>query len=232
MVAATDQPAGEPGGGPVSVAHEKRLAAEAAAELVQSGMTVGLGTGSTVAYLLPALARRELELYCVATSPATASAARKLGLRVGTFDGDDAPMRLDVAIDGADQVARSGWLIKGGGGAHTREKAVAAAADRFVVIISSDKLVRRLSPPVPLELLEFGLAATLRRLGQVRLRGVPRSPDGGVIVDYLEEFDDPETLAARLSATVGVVEHGLFPPALVSDVFVAFGDRVQRIGHA
>ena len=117
--------------------------------------------------------------------------------------------------------------MKGGGAAHTREKAVAAAADRFVVIVSSDKLVEQLSPPVPLELLEYGLGATLRRLGDVKLRDVPRSPDGGVIADYLAEFDDPAELAARLSATVGVVEHGLFPASMVSDVVVARGEQVE-----
>jgi len=191
-------------------------------------MRVGLGTGSTVGYLLPALARRKLELRCVATSDATARAARGLGLDVVSFAGVDALERLDLAIDGADQVAPSGWLVKGGGAAHTREKAVAAAADRFVVVVSSDKLVERLAPPVPLELLEFGLAAMLHRLGAVRLRDVPRSPDGGVIADYTAEFDDPEALAARLSATVGVVEHGLFPPSLVTDVIVARGERVEH----
>lgn len=132
---------------------EKRLAAEAAAE---DGMAVGLGTGSTVALLLPAITRRRLDIRCVATSPATEAAARELGPEVESFGGSAAPVRLDLAIDGSDQVAPSGWLVKGGGAAHTREKAVAAAADRFVVIVSSDKLVA-------LELLEFGLAATLRR---------------------------------------------------------------------
>jgi ribose 5-phosphate isomerase A len=208
---------------------EKQLAAEAAAELVESGMTVGLGTGSTVAYLLPALARRGLDLRCVATSPATERAARELGMRVDSFGGASAPARLDVAIDGADQVAPSGWLVKGGGAAHTREKAVAAAADRFVVIVSSEKLVERLSPPVPLELLEFGLAATLRRLEPVQVRDVPPSPDGGVIADYMGAFDDPEELAARLAASVGVVEHGLFPAAMVAEVIVGRGDGVERV---
>ena len=106
---------------------------------------------------------------------------------------------------------------------------MAAAADRFVVIVSSEKLADRLSPPVPLKLLEFGLAATLKRLGQVRLRDVSRSPDGGVIADYTGEFDDPAELAVRLSTTVGVVEHGLFPPAMVSDVIVGRGDHVERM---
>ena len=206
---------------------EKRRAAEAAAGLVEDGMLVGLGTGSTVALLLPALASRRLDLRCVATSVATEGKARELGLRVESFAGVAALPRLDIAIDGADQVAPDGWLVKGGGAAHTREKAVAAAADRFVVIVSSDKLVERLSPPIPLELLEFGLAGTLRRLGDVELRDVPRSPDGGVIADYTGEVDDPEKLATRLSATVGVVEHGLFPQSIVADVVVARGDEVE-----
>lgn len=207
---------------------EKRIAAEAAAALVEDGTRVGLGSGSTVAYLLPALAARELSVRCVASSPATEQAARELGLHVESFSGRDALGRLDIAIDGADQVTTSGWLVKGGGGAHTREKAVAAAADRFVVIVSSNKLVERLAPPVPLELLEFGLVATLERLGSVRLRDVPRSPDGGVIADYTAGFDDAAVLAERLSASVGVVEHGLFPPALVSDVIVAHGEQVEH----
>ena len=207
---------------------EKKVAAEAAAQLVEDGMRVGLGTGSTVAFLLPALAARALDLRCVATSPATETAARDLGLQVEPFAGVDALPALDVAIDGADQVDPSGWLVKGGGAAHTREKAVAAAARRFVVIVSSDKLVDRLAPPVPLELLEFGLAATLERLGDVQLRDVPASPDGGAIADYTGALDDPEELAARLSAMVGVVEHGLFPPALVSDVIVGRGEQAEH----
>ncbi|HWE09286.1 MAG TPA: ribose 5-phosphate isomerase A [Solirubrobacteraceae bacterium] len=208
---------------------EKRLAAEAAAQFVDSGMVIGLGTGSTVAYLLPALADRRLDLQCVATSPATADAASRLGLSVVSFEGAEAPVRLDVAIDGADQVDPAGWLIKGGGGAHTREKAVAAAAERFVVIVSANKLVDHLSPPVPLELTRFGLAATLARLETARLRNAPLSPDDGVIADYLGAFADAGSLAAELSAAPGVVEHGLFPAEMVSDVLVGRGDRVERI---
>ena len=206
---------------------EKQLAAETAAKFVEDGMIVGLGTGSTVGYLLPALAARGLDLRCVSTSPSTEQAARELGMKVESFAGADALPRLDMAIDGADQVAPSGWLVKGGGAAHTREKAVAAAADRFVVIVSSDKLFERLSPPVPLELLEYGLGATLRRLGDVEIRDVPRSPDGGVIADFVGDFDDAAELAARLSATVGVVEHGLFPASMVSDVVIARGEQIE-----
>jgi ribose 5-phosphate isomerase A len=206
---------------------EKRLAAEAAAELVEDGTVVGLGSGSTVAFLLEALAGRRLDVRFVATSPATESAARGLGLAVESFAGPQAPARLDLALDGADQVDPAGWLVKGGGAAHTREKTVAAAADRFVVIVDSSKLVERLAPPVPLELSEFGLAATLRRLGAATLRDAARSPDGGVIADYAAPFDDPRSLAARLAAEPGVIEHGLFPPELVADVVVATGKRVE-----
>ena len=206
--------------------NEKRLAAQAAAELVEDGMLVGLGTGSTVAHLLPALAARELEIRCVATSLATEERGRELGLAVEPFEGIE---RLDMAIDGADQIAPDGWLVKGGGGAHTREKIVAAAAARFVVIADSSKPVEALSPPIPLELHGFGLAATLHELGAVAIReGAPASPDGGVIADYSGEVGDPILLAARLAATPGVVDHGLFAPGLVADVIVARGDEVEH----
>jgi ribose 5-phosphate isomerase A len=208
---------------------EKQHAAEAAAGLVEDGMTVGLGTGSTVDLLLPVLAARGLSLRCVSTSARTETSARAAGLQVEPFAGPDALPELDIAIDGADQVAESGWIVKGGGGAHTREKIVAAAADRFVVIVSSDKLVERVEPPIPLELLAYGLAATLQRLDLVTVRDAPPSPDGGVIADYYGDAGDPAALAAALAAAVGVVDHGLFPPVLVSEVLVGRGDAVERL---
>ncbi len=206
---------------------EKRLAGEAAAELVEDGMTIGLGTGSTVAHLLPAIARRGLSgIRCVATSVATEEQARGLGIPVEDFD---RLRRLDIAIDGTDQVTPDGWLIKGGGAAHQREKIVAAAAERFVVIADSSKPVTSLSAPVPLELLAFGLASTLARLGaEVELRDVPPSPDGGVIADYRGEVGDPAALAARLEADPGISSHGLFPPDMVSEILVGSGDAVDR----
>jgi len=205
-------------------------------------MLVGLGTGSTAAYLLPPLAARKLDIRCVATSPATAQAARAMGIDVVSFAGLEAPTRLDMTIDGADQVDPAGWLVKGGGGAHTREKAVAAATDHFVVIVSANKLVDRLTPPVPLELSEFGLAGTLARLGSAELRGATvarvglvklrdatHSPDGGVIADYMSPFEDPHELAVWLSEMPGVVEHGLFPPEMVSEVLIGRGQAVERM---
>jgi len=207
---------------------EKQVAAEAAAALVEPGMTVGLGTGSTAGYFLEALARRALGVRCVATSPATEAAARELGLRVEPFDTAAGPTRLDLAVDGADQVASDGWVVKGNGGAHTREKIVAAAADRFVVVASSDKIVDRIVAPVPIELLAFGHVATIARLGQARLRAAAPTPDGGLLADWVGPIEDPGALAARLSATPGVVDHGLFPPELVTERLVARGDAVER----
>ncbi len=209
---------------------EKRAAAQAAVDEVVDGMTVGLGTGSTVAHFLPALARRELDIRCVATSPETAASARAMGLALVDFDDVS---RLDVAVDGADQVAPDGWLVKGGHGAQTREKVVAAAADRFVVIVSSDKLVERIGAPVPLEVLRFGFASILRmleRIGPCSPREGVLTPDANALVDYVGPVEDPAALAARLEATPGVIEHGLFPPSLVHVVLVGRpGGGVDRI---
>jgi ribose 5-phosphate isomerase A len=226
------------------VERQKRAAAEAAAELIEDGMRVGLGTGSTVAHLLPAIAARGLRgLRCVASSPATERAARALGLDVEELD---AVGELDIAIDGADQIDPQGWLVKGGGAAQTREKILAAAARRFVVIASAEKAVAKLGPPVPLEVLRFGVERTLAEVGDSRLRGgtvslrddpersdnepanpegALWSPDGNLIADYFGPIGDPADLAARLSSTPGVVEHGLFAPEMVSCILLAGGEQ-------
>jgi ribose 5-phosphate isomerase A len=210
---------------------EKKVAAEAAAELVRDGMSIGLGTGSTVAHLLPALAARGVkDLRCVSTSVATEDQARELGIPVEDFDKLD---RLDIAIDGADQITPDHWLVKGGGAAHTREKIVAATAEHFVVIADSSKTVDRITAPIPLELSRFGLASTLARisaeLGEVELRpDTPRSPDDGVIADFKGKIHEPGELAAKLSLMPGVVDHGLFPAGMVGAVLVGRGDTVER----
>jgi ribose 5-phosphate isomerase A len=194
--------------------------------MVMDGMRLGLGTGTTVAHLLRALNERELrDLTCVATSPATARRARALGMTVRELDD---VCELDLAIDGADQIGPTGWLVKGGGAAQTREKIVAAAARCFVVIASAEKAVARLAPPVPLELMRFGVHSTLNALSPSKLRAVKRSPDGGLIADYLGPVGKPHELAARLSATPGVIEHGLFAPEMVSVVLIAGPNGVER----
>ena len=218
--------------GSANLDSEKKLAADAAAELIENGMRVGLSTGSPVARLLPAIAARRLnDLRCVATSVATEEQAKALGIPVESFDQLD---RLDIAIDGADQVAPDHWLVKGGGGAHTREKIVAASAERFIVIADSSKTVDRIGPSIPLELKRFGLASTLERIGrgigEVAVRpDCPPTPDDGVIADYTGPVHQPGELAARLALTPGVVDHGLFPAGMVSAVLIGRGDSVERL---
>lgn len=212
----------------IAIDQEMREAARAAAELIEPGMRLGLGTGRTVAWVLRELAEQQVgPLRCVATSPDTERAATELGIAVEPFDELD---RLDIAIDGADQVAKDHWAIKGGHGAHLREKIVAAAADRFVVIVSSDKLVDALHPPIPLELELFGLQATIKRLGPVTLRaGVPRTPDCGALADYHGPISDVAELASRFDQMPGVAGHGLFAPGLIDDVIVGTqGHRGSR----
>jgi ribose 5-phosphate isomerase A len=125
-------------------------------------------------------------------------------------------------------------LIKGGGGAHTREKIVAASADRFLVIVSSETLVDALHPPVPLEVMRFGLGATLRRLsdiGPVEVReNMPPTPEGNVIVDYLGAVGDREALSVALAGVAGVVDHGLYPSSMVTEVLIGRPqDEVERL---
>ena len=205
---------------------EKQLAANCAAQMVHDGMRVGLGSGSTVTYLLDELARRNPDVIYVASSPTTEKRARALGLKVTDFY---ELSELDIAIDGADQIAPDGWLVKGGGAALTREKIIACSSARFVVIADSSKLVDALHPPLPLELLKFGIAATSLRIGPLSLRDVAPSPDHGVIGDYLGEVNPPSALAGRLSNIAGVIEHGLFEPALIDEILVGVSGEVRHI---
>lgn len=213
-------------------AREKQVVAEAGAALVQDGMLVGLGTGSTTNALLDALARRTPRAQYVASSPETWARAARLKLPVRSFLGTESPSRLDLALDGADEVAADGWSLKGGGGAHTREKLVIRAAERTVLLVSSDKVVPHLTRPVPVELLPFGLAATLRALktlGEVVLRSAPPSPDGGLLADVAIPLDDPAAAARALAETPGLLDHGLFGPDLVTEVLVARGTVVESL---
>jgi ribose 5-phosphate isomerase A len=209
-------------------AEEERLAAACeAARLIQPGMNVGLGSGSTVAVLIDLLAESVPDASFVAASPATANAARTHGLPVVALD--DVGV-LDLTIDGADRIDPAGWLIKGGGAAHTRERIVASAARRFVVIVSSNKLVDRLRPPVPLEILSFAPETTLAAIAPSRRRNdTPPSPDGGVIADFLGPVDVPRALAHRLDLQAGVIAHGLFAPEMVDLVIVGRGSDQTEV---
>jgi ribose 5-phosphate isomerase A len=207
----------------MSADDEKRAAGEAAAALVASGMVVGLGTGSTAAWFVRALAARKLNIRCVPTSEATAALARQLGIALVELD---AVAQIDLTIDGADEIGPGLSLIKGGGAALLREKLVWEASRHCVVIGDAAKRVRTLGAfPLPIEVVAFGHQGTARRLcdalvecdigvaPRLRLRdGAPvRTDSGNLIYDAAcGAIPDPALLAATLKSVTGVVEHGLF----------------------
>jgi ribose 5-phosphate isomerase A len=224
---------------------QKRAAARAAAETVQSGMTVGLGTGSTAAHLVTALGTRVkagLDIVCVPTSAATAKLAEAAGIRLTTLD--ERP-HLDVTIDGADEIDPILTLIKGGGGALLREKIVATASDRMVVIADESKKVKTLGRfPLPVEVIPFGVTATrnmvaamVREIGCEGMIGVRKRADGGPFVTENGNLildcsfgliAEPLELAAALRIIPGVVEHGLFI-GLADQAFIAGPGGVETL---
>lgn len=222
---------------PVDVSEPgKRAAGRAAAELVRDGMRLGLGTGSTVAYFLDALASRGLDIAGLPTSEATAARCRELGIRLldpsGIHD-------LDLDVDGADQVDDDLNLTKGGGGALLREKVVAAASDRMVVIVTPDKLVRHLGEtfPLPVEVAPFArwyVQAALTDRGfevEVRDGGEYRTDNANLILDASKPggIQTPAATEAALARMPGVAEVGLFID-LADDVIVGHDDgSVQRL---
>ena len=206
---------------------QKRAAAARAVEFVQPGMRLGLGTGSTAKHFVELIGERVragLDIIAVPTSEATHADAKRCGIPLTTLD--ETP-ELDLTVDGADEIAPDLSLIKGGGGALLREKIVAAASARMIVIADQSKWVGALGGyPLPIEVTPFGFAATRRavekaiasigRPGLLNLRqgkdGHAFVTDGGhwIIDAVLGRIDDPEAMAHALSAVPGVMEHGLF----------------------
>jgi ribose 5-phosphate isomerase A len=214
----------------------KRRAGEHAADLVTDGDTVGLGTGSTAAHAIRAIGEAVdagLDVRGVATSYASRDLAREVGIPVVGLDAVD---RLDIAIDGADQVSDDLALLKGGGAAHAREKVVDAAAERFVVVADPSKETAVLDRAVAVEVLPDARATVRRtvreRGGTPTLRSAERK-DGPVVTDNgnllldcaFGAIDEPAALAADLSTIPGVVEHGLFV-GLADEVHVGSEDGV------
>lgn len=198
----------------------KQAAGEAAAQLVESGMRLGLGTGSTVAYFLDALAERDLDVVGIPTSEATAIRCRMLGLTVASPGDVD---RLDLAVDGADELTDDLIVTKGGGGALLREKIVAAMSGQFVVIATPDKVVDRLADSfaLPVEVVPFGREPVRRILTSMGFDAVVRTDSDGLAVrtdNGNELIDahwrgglvDPEETDRTLAAIPGVVATGLF----------------------
>ena len=203
---------------------QKRRAGEAAALRVEAGMTVGLGTGSTAAWFVKALAARNLpNLRCVPTSEATADLARELGLPLATLEDVS---RIDLTVDGADEIGPGLALIKGGGAALLREKLVWEASARCIVIADHAKVVPVLGAfPLPIEVVAFGHKTTGNRIADVLIdhdintparvrqadRGLVRTDGGNLIYDAAcKAIHDPARLADDLKLITGVVEHGLF----------------------
>jgi ribose 5-phosphate isomerase A len=209
----------------------KRLAAESAVTQVVNGMTVGLGTGSTGAFVLLALARRigeGLRITGVPTSERTADRAHELGIPLAELGSH----QIDMDIDGADEVERGRLnLIKGRGGALLREKIVAHAGARFLVVVDRSKLVDKLgAAPVPVEVVQFGWRATARQIQGLGAKPERRdfvTDSGNYILDCaFGPIEDPATLAGKLDHIPGVVEHGLFI-GMATEVHVAGPSGVE-----
>ncbi|MCV0427607.1 MAG: ribose-5-phosphate isomerase RpiA [Roseibium sp.] len=222
----------------------KKEAAERAAQDVSSGMRLGIGTGSTAEFFVHALAQRVkegLDVIGVPTSERTRKLASELGIRLTTLE--ELP-QLDLTVDGADELDPRLSLIKGGGGAHLREKIVACASQSMIVIADGSKQVKTLGRfPLPIEVVPFGLETTrlaicdvlngLKLPQKLELRGGAAHPfvtDGGhyILDAHLEAIDDAQTLAASLVAIPGVVEHGLFID-IATKAYVAGEDGVKTV---
>ena len=217
----------------------KKAAGEAAADLVKSGMVVGLGTGSTVAWTIKRLGERMkeegLEFLGVPTSFQAESLAIECGIRLSTLS--QHPV-LDLAIDGADQVDHRLYVIKGGGAAHTREKVVACSARQFVIVADESTYVKHLTHPVPVEALPFALRLVEKKLLELGGRPVLRlgkMKDGPVITDNgnfvldvdFGSIEEPVELGARMSRIPGLVEHGIFEN--LDELFLARESGLERI---
>ncbi|HVN74575.1 MAG TPA: ribose-5-phosphate isomerase RpiA [Methanoregula sp.] len=224
------------------LAAAKRRAGYEAADMVADGSVIGLGTGSTVFFMIEHLSsrvREGLDVRGIPTSYQTAIRAREYGIPLTTLD--DHPV-IDIAIDGADQVDPGLLLIKGRGAAHTREKCVAAAAMKFVVVIDEAKLVPALSGQVPVEVIPFAVRPVmdqLRGLGclpfireAVRKDGPVITDNGNFIVDCrFPEIADPAQLESAIAAIPGVVESGLFTAFSEKTVVIAGGNKkCKKIG--
>ncbi|NEW85831.1 MULTISPECIES: ribose-5-phosphate isomerase RpiA [Rhodopseudomonas] len=226
----------------------KRRAAARALDEVRGGMKLGLGTGSTAKHFVELLGERVragLDVVGVPTSEVTRADAERCGIQLTTLDEID---HLDITVDGADEVDRNLDLIKGGGGALLREKIVAAASDRMIVIADESKLVDTLGRfPLPIEVIPFGLAATRRAVqdacaaagcaGELKLRpgkdGHAFVTDGGhwIVDAKLGRIPDAPRLAQLLSAIPGVVEHGLFV-GIARTVVLAGATGIRTIERA
>jgi len=212
----------------------KRASANAALEYVPTGATIGVGTGSTAEFFIEELAARPgLIAAAVASSEASAAALRAAGIRV--LDPAAAPYPLPLYVDGADEIDPELRLIKGGGGAQTREKVLATAAELFVCIVDDTKLVERLGrAPVPLEVMPWAAAFVAERVAALGGRTAARpgflTDNGNAVLDAMGlDLSDPEGFELELDAIPGVVECGLFARRRADVVLVGTAGGVRRL---
>ncbi|MGZ3838499.1 MAG: ribose-5-phosphate isomerase RpiA [Flavisolibacter sp.] len=220
----------------------KKLAAEKAVEYIRPGMTVGLGTGTTAFFAIEKIGemvRQGLEIHAVASSLASTAQARKNGIpMVGMTE----ISHIDVTIDGADEVDERGNLIKGGGGALTREKILAYNSTQFIIIVDASKLSGKLQRfPVAVEVVPFGYNLALAHLQQLGCRanirqqgeGFFKTDNGNWIVDCgFGMIEDPEYLNAAINLIPGVVESGLFSSKMVHTIIVGYPDGQVSVKQA
>lgn len=217
---------------------KKKLVGDSAAALVENGMVVGLGTGSTTAFAIQALGRRVdegLDIKGIPTSYQSLMLAIEWGIPITSLDQDPVP---DIALDGADQVDANLFVIKGGGAAHTNEKIISRSSRRFVVLVDENKMVNTLFHPIPLEVIPKALELVKRQvmeLGGIPLLRMAVRKDGPVITDNgnlvldvdFGEIAEPGKLAVQLSACTGIIEHGIFDNA--DEVYVGMHDGTVRV---
>lgn len=218
---------------------QKLAAATAAVDHIKDGMVVGLGTGSTAAKMVDLVGEKVangLHIVAVPTSEATAKQARDLGIKVVGLDDVDI---IDLTIDGTDEVDPQMRLIKGGGGAHLREKIVASLSDKMIIIAENKKMVDVLGAfKLPVEVIPFAAEALLPRMEalgcnpEIRMNGNEKflTDENNIIIDCaFESIDDPEELALTISTMPGVVEHGLFI-GFADLVLIGSDEGVKKFG--
>jgi ribose 5-phosphate isomerase A len=211
---------------------KKKLVAEEASKIAEDGQIVGLGTGSTASYFIKALAARNLDITCVSSSKRSSELAESLGIK--TLEPDNVE-KIDLYVDGADEVSKDLDLIKGGGGAHTLEKNLAYRAERFIVIVDDSKLTHLLGDfPLPVEVREESLDESKKALealgAKVTLRENFKTDLGNSILDCkFSAIIKPAELERIINNIDGVIDNGIFSKEKVSEVLVGTDEGIKRL---
>ncbi len=210
----------------------KKLAAEKALEFIEDGMILGLGTGSTAEHVLQGLseliAKSKIKIVGIPTSQRTENLAKKLKIPLSSLD---EYQEIDLCIDGADQIDSNFNMIKGGGGAHTREKIIATASKRYVVVVDYTKIVKNLNREVPIEVLKFARGFVEKKLLKMKGTSILRknftTDNGNIILDTKFSSINPGDLEPKINSIPGVLENGIFSMRKPEQVIIGYSDRVE-----